>query len=670
MRRFSLLLIACVHAMAAFAVERPVPRKALLERLKSGPELIGIVHWGVNTYTDRGWGFGDEDPALLAPSGFDAEQIVRTAKEGGLQGLVVVAKHHDGLCLWPTKTTEHNITKTPFRNGKGDYVREMSDACRKYGLKFGVYCSPWDRNNADYGTERYVETFHAQIRELLDGRYGDVFEMWFDNANGGDGYYGGARETRKIPSGYYRFDEVFRFVRELQPSVCIFNEDDDADFRWPGNEMGVLSNDCRATSAHFDISRYGDYMKWTGRGVVDGVCFHPPEADFPLRDEWFYHDSEKGTAKSAAYLMQRYLNTVGNGGTMNIGLAPDKTGVMCEEDAAVLRRFGELQRRFFANKVGSGKCNIVVMREDVARGERVDGWKLTANGKALLTGRSVGIKRIRILPEPVEVRDIRLETIGNDVKTLPLEFHMVDVELLNEIEAATSKAGETETAEKMNAARVVKTDHPVVDVENGRENTEWSEAYAFHMTDGRRHLPRVLLVGDSITYHYQEGVRRRLEGKANVSYWVSSYCVTRPVYRRLLEICLDDSDYDVIHFNNGLHSLKTDCAAWQKALSETLRLIRMKQPHAHVILATSTPLTDPVRTAKVRDLNAACRMVASELQMSEDDLYAVADPYDRGKYWQDTYHHVEELREVLSDRVADCILRWLELRKPKGSNLK
>ena len=219
-----LAFVSCLASLVLTAWARPIPRPALLERIRGGIEVYGIVHWGLNTYTDREWGYGDEDPKMLNPDAFDADQIVGACKDGGLQGLIVVAKHHDGFCLWPTKTTDHNITKSPFRGGKGDYVKEMSEACRRHGLKFGVYCSPWDRNNGDYATPKYVETFHAQVKELLSGDYGEIFEMWFDGANGGDGWYGGKREKRRIPNGYYRFDDVFKFVRELQPKICIFAE--------------------------------------------------------------------------------------------------------------------------------------------------------------------------------------------------------------------------------------------------------------------------------------------------------------------------------------------------------------------------------------------------------------------------------------------------------------
>ena len=227
----SSVLAAVATTVASLSVARPVPRPALAERLKAQDcEVYGIVHWGLNTYTDREWGFGDEDPALLNPANFDADQIVGACKDGGLQGLLIVAKHHDGFCLWPTKTTEHNISKSPFRGGKGDYVREMEQACRKHGLKFGIYVSPWDRNNEKYASPEYVDLYHAQIKELLGGDYGEIFEMWFDGANGGDGYYGGARERRKIPDGYYRFDKLLPELRALQPKVCFFNESDGADF--------------------------------------------------------------------------------------------------------------------------------------------------------------------------------------------------------------------------------------------------------------------------------------------------------------------------------------------------------------------------------------------------------------------------------------------------------
>ena len=452
-------LVSCLMSLVLSAAgARPAPRPALLERIREGVEVYGIVHWGLNTYTDREWGYGDEDPAKLNPDAFDADQIVGACKDGGLQGLIVVAKHHDGFCLWPTKTTEHNISKSPFRGGKGDYVKEMERACRKYGLKFGVYVSPWDRNNADYATAKYVETFHAQIKELLSGDYGEIFEMWFDGANGGDGWYGGAKEKRRISKDYYRFDEVFKFVRELQPKVCIFNEADGADYRWPGNERGELCDDSAATIRANNPKTYTSYCN---RGdLKDGTTFHPPECDFPLRKGWFYHEKEKDTVRCGEYLMQRYLETVGNGGTMNIGIAPDKHGRLAPEDVAALKRFGELKKEFFARTGDeNGNCNVVVLSEDVSNGELVSNWTLTAKDKTIASGTALGIKRIRVLKDPVRTEDVRLETahlaegwsIGEVVTRV--RFYYVEPKTLNRVMNATTTNGETDTAQWMTVGR-------------------------------------------------------------------------------------------------------------------------------------------------------------------------------------------------------------------------
>ena len=421
-------VVGCLVVGGLAALARPVPSAALMERLRTEEDVIGIVHWGLNTFTDREWGYGDENPSDLNPSKFDADQIAKACAAGGLKGLVIVAKHHDGFCLWPTKTTEHNITKSPFRGGKGDYVREMADACRKAGMRFGVYVSPWDRNSADYGTAKYVETYHAQIRELLGGEYGEVFEMWFDGANGGDGYYGGAREKRKIPDGYYRFEEVFKFVRELQPKVCIFGMG--GEFMWPGNEMGYAPPD---------------------RTPSDEKQFRMWEADFPLRPGWFYHTKECGKSKHAAYLMNRYLASVGNGGTMNIGIAPNKDGLLDEEDVKALRGFGELRQAFFANELtdSAKPFNLIVLREDLSKGERVEDWSFLVNDEKVLSGKWIGHKCIRILDRPTAARHgVRVVA---DKGTVSHRLYFVDPELVRLVLSATTESGETDTAKWMTA---------------------------------------------------------------------------------------------------------------------------------------------------------------------------------------------------------------------------
>ncbi|HEX8315802.1 MAG TPA: alpha-L-fucosidase, partial [Flavisolibacter sp.] len=209
-------------------------------------EMYGLIHYGVDTYTDKEWGYGDEDPALLNPSHFSAEQIVGAAKMGGLKGVIVVAKHHDGLCLWPTKTTTHSIAKSPWNEGKGDMLKEYQAACQKLGMKLGIYCSPWDRNSAAYATPEYVLIYREQLKELYSN-YGPLFISWHDGANGGDGYYGGAREKRNIDrTSYYGWEETFAITKKMQPSAVIFG-DIGPDVRWVGNEEGFAGETCWAT---------------------------------------------------------------------------------------------------------------------------------------------------------------------------------------------------------------------------------------------------------------------------------------------------------------------------------------------------------------------------------------------------------------------------------------
>ncbi len=200
-------------------------------------EMYVLVHFTPTTFENKEWGYGDADPSIFNPTQFDARQIVSAVRAGGFKGLILVAKHHDGFALWPTKTTTYNISRSPFRDGKGDMVKEFADACRAGGLSFGVYCSPWDRNSPVYGTPEYVSIYREQLRELYTN-YGPLFMSWHDGANGGDGYYGGARTSRKIDrSVYYGWDTTWAMTRSLQPGAAIFS-DIGWDVRWVGNERG------------------------------------------------------------------------------------------------------------------------------------------------------------------------------------------------------------------------------------------------------------------------------------------------------------------------------------------------------------------------------------------------------------------------------------------------
>jgi alpha-L-fucosidase len=322
----------------------PVPTERQL--LWHDLEFYGFVHFTVNTFTDKEWGFGDESEQVFNPTAFDADQIARAAKMGGMKGLVLTCKHHDGFCLWPSQYTEHSVKNSPWKGGKGDVVRELSDACRREGLKFGVYLSPWDRNHKDYGTPAYITYYRQQLRELLTN-YGELFTVWFDGANGGDGFYGGARETRRIDNRvFYDWPNTWKLVRELQPNACMFS-DGGPDFRWVGNESGIGGEPCWATIN--GAGRYpGGASEGLNSGERPGTDWVPAECDVSIRPGWFYHAQEDSAVKSPAHLLEIYYASVGRGCCLNLNLPPDRRGQVHENDLASLREFRRILDATFA----------------------------------------------------------------------------------------------------------------------------------------------------------------------------------------------------------------------------------------------------------------------------------------------------------------------------------
>jgi len=362
MKYLSLFLLF-IASSAAFAQPAPKPYGPLPTQGQLNWQETGmycIIHWGVDTYTDKEWGYGDEDPKLINPSNFDAMQIVGSAKAGGFKGIIVVAKHHDGFCLWPTKTTEHNISKSPYKNGKGDILREYRQACDKLGMQMGVYCSPWDRNSSLYGKPEYVtQVYREQLKELYTN-YGPLFITWHDGANGGDGYYGGTREVRKIErSTYYGWDETWGIARKLQPNAVIFG-DVGPDVRWVGNERGQAGETSWATYT----PHAPDAGKRPGNGYVndkegteghrDGQFWMPAECDVPLRPGWFYHQRQDDSVKTPEKLLNLYYQSVGRGAALDLGLSPDRTGQLYVNDVRSLKQFGDILKSTFAINLAKG----------------------------------------------------------------------------------------------------------------------------------------------------------------------------------------------------------------------------------------------------------------------------------------------------------------------------
>lgn len=405
-------------------------------------EQYVLVHFTPTTFENKEWGYGDADPKIFNPSAFDADQIVEAVRSGGFRGLVLVAKHHDGFCLWPSATTPYNISRSPWKDGKGDMVGEFAEACRRGGLAFGVYCSPWDRNHPEYGQPGYVSVYHAQLRELYT-RYGELFMSWHDGANGGDGYYGGAREKRTIDRGrYYDWERAWAMTRALQPNAVIFS-DIGPDVRWVGNERGVAAETSWATFDPIPLAGKSaiapgeiDYRNSEG-GTWGGRHWIPAECDVPLRPGWFYHPEQDGQVKTAEQLFDLYLQSVGRGGCLNLGIAPDTRGRLHERDTVVLAEYGRLLReRFGRNLALEGRVDPLLvdgdwfsgavgpdvtvewtepvtarylrMREDIQHGHRVRRWQWQAwHGERLVgegRGESLGAGRIVKLPGAVVTR--------------------------------------------------------------------------------------------------------------------------------------------------------------------------------------------------------------------------------------------------------------------------
>ncbi len=415
-------------------------------------EWYAFVHFSLNTYTNKEWGYGDESPKLFNPTQFDADPIIRTFRDAGMTGMIYTAKHHDGWCAWPTKSTKHNITQSPWKNGKGDVVKEFASACKKYDIKFGTYLSPWDRNCAEYGKKGYLNVYYKQITELLTN-YGPIFEIWFDGANGGDGFYGGARESRNIGKAddYYDFARVVKLIRRLQPDCIIWGAAQRGDVTWGGSEKGHVKYPCWNL-----VNKDTPKEKWISL-----------EGDTPINHAgWFWHPGQETRVKSPEHLMQVYLDSVGRGANLILNVAPNRDGKLDPADVESLLAFGENRRRLLATDYARGAdasasevrgndpqfgadrltdgdiesywCpndgtttgsleislkkpttfDVVRLREQIRLGQRVTGFKLEArvNGNWQViddAGQTIGHQVMRKLEAPVTADAVRLTITGS-----------------------------------------------------------------------------------------------------------------------------------------------------------------------------------------------------------------------------------------------------------------
>ena len=362
----TLALFSCTKAPEPLY---PVPTAEQLEWQKM--ETYAFIHFGLNTFNDMEWGYGDTPASTFNPTDLDCHQWAATLKNAGMKGVILTAKHHDGFCLWPTKSTDYNISKSPYKKGAGDIVRELSDACRKNGLKFGIYCSPWDRNNARYAYPEYVDTYHQQIDELTSN-YGQLFEFWFDGANGGDGYYGGANETRSIdPDNYYDYQRAKDTVLARNPNAMIFGGPYGT-VRWVGNEKGFAgtTNWCNApqitSQTDLEINTSGD---------ENGTEWLPAEVDVSIRPGWFYHHNEDSKVKSVDELCDIYYQSVGRNANLLLSFPVALDGKIHPIDSANAVEFCKK----ISNELNYNLLSDAKVKADNERGRSFSASKVNDN---------------------------------------------------------------------------------------------------------------------------------------------------------------------------------------------------------------------------------------------------------------------------------------------------
>ena len=425
-----------------FAADRPRPTPSQLQWQRD--ELAMFLHFGVNTFTDREWGDGKEDPAIFAPNSLDARQWARVAREAGFKTMILTAKHHDGFCLWPTRTTTHSVAKSPFRGGGGDVVREFVDACRAEGLKPGLYLSPWDRNHPLYGdSAKYNDVYCDQLTELLT-HYGAIHEVWFDGANGE-----GPNGKRQV----YDWPRVWALVRKLQPKAVMFS-DAGPDVRWIGNENGSAgqTNWSTVDPAVVPVPGVGGdaVIRMLQSGDPNGSVWRPGETDVSIRPGWFHHSAEDGKVRSTENLVSLYFSSVGRNSKLLLNVPPTRQGLLHESDTSRLASMRTNLDSLFAHDVLHGRrlkwnvrdrsaiaeaalaqpaaISIVDLSEDITHGQLVARYSVEGfDGSAwrmLSRGTTIGYRKLDRLP-PIAVQRVRLTIDEAVAKPRPVALRLM-----------------------------------------------------------------------------------------------------------------------------------------------------------------------------------------------------------------------------------------------------
>ncbi len=363
-------------------------------------ERYAFVHFGPNTFTGLEWGTGAEKPAEFNPKHLDCRQWVRVLKHAGFKGVIITAKHHDGFCLWPSAYSSHTVKQSEWKGGKGDVLRELSDACKEANFKMGVYLSPWDRNHPTYGTPQYNDTFVGMLSEVL-GNYGPIFEVWFDGANGE-----GPNGKRQV----YDWPRFIKTVRKFQPRAVIFS-DAGPDIRWVGNEEGYAGETNWAPLRRDEFVPGTEKYKQLTSGHEDGNYWVPTECDVSIRPGWFWRASEDSKVKTVDQLIDIYFGSVGRNGSMLLNVPPDANGLITSFDETRLNEFNAEIKRLFSNKLKTSKgvdseyllakpseVTIIQLCENIRVGQRIQKFEIEARiadkWSTIASGTTIGAKRL------------------------------------------------------------------------------------------------------------------------------------------------------------------------------------------------------------------------------------------------------------------------------------